>query len=130
MRKAFSIIFAVVLSLASLVLISGCSASVATYQGHWVCTSVDNGNDQSASSVDLASQGLSGDDFLTIDLTGDETAIISFYGEDLSQGQIIKWKPTSDGVVLQGNSDYTMELKYDSDTRTMSADFNGTNVVL
>ena len=133
MKRIIAVVFALALACGSMALVAGCGGGgggQTDYSGTWVCSAVDDGTTVTSIS-ELEALGITGDQFMTLELKADGTADMTIFGTSAfaDSGIEVKWEGTSSGVTLSGQG-VTYELPYDSGSQELAMEYEGQRVLL
>ncbi|MGI6217032.1 MAG: hypothetical protein ACOYIK_05395 [Coriobacteriales bacterium] len=130
MKKIVSLVFTIVLVCAAFGVLVGCSGGGASdYVGTWVVAEVTQ--DGTTYSVDdLESLGISGEDFMTLELRSDGTCDITVLGSSVSDSSsTMTWTTTDSGISISADGS-SMDAAYDSSTGYLTLEYEGSSVSL
>ena len=129
-RKALALLAAAAFALA-LLAAPGCTGEGGQdgYVGHWVCCMVDTGNGDVVAIEDLENLGLTGEDFMTLDLAADGTATMTADGKDITADTELKWSENAMGIELDAGSGGTASLTYDSTLGQLLMEYQGQRII-
>lgn len=132
MKKLLLVVCTVVFACACACAAVGCSGGGGSadmdYTGHWVCSAVDDGTGRTEIASISEISGMTGEDFMTVDLNADGTAVITAFGTDITSEANVTWATSSSGVTLTANGE-AIDMSYDSSLSELTMEYQGEKVV-
>ena len=134
MKRIIAVVFALALACGSMALVAGCGGGggggSVDYTGTWVCSAVDDGT--TVTSIDeLEALGITGDQFMTLELRADGTVDMTVFGTSAfaDSGITVNWEATDSGVTLSGQG-VSFDLPYDSGSGELAMEYEGQKVLM